>query len=93
MVIDMIIHIVREHGKSVIFSTHKPDEIFYMAGSGIKTKALMMRDGSLFRNGPAREIMTGENLEALFGRKCVIVGRPQTGLSLVPARHGGLNHE
>jgi iron complex transport system ATP-binding protein len=89
MVIDIIIHIVREFGKSVIFTTQNPNEIFYINRSGLKTKSLMLKNSRIFRSGPAKKVMTKENLKELFGRECIIIGDNNSGHSLVPFIQGG----
>ena len=51
-----------ERGLAVVFSTHRPDEAFHGA-----SHALLLTRGGAFHCGTPQEVITAENLEAVYG--------------------------
>ena len=49
-------------GLAVVFSTHRPDEAFHGA-----SHALLLTRGGAFHCGTPQEVITAENLEAVYG--------------------------
>ncbi len=52
----------REGGAGVVLSTHDPDQAF-----ALEAEVAMMRGGSIYRQGPAESVLTGEALSAVYG--------------------------
>jgi iron complex transport system ATP-binding protein len=69
-------------GLGVLFSTHHPDEAFACAD-----RVLMLRNGRIVTAGPAREVITAENLQALYGVP-VAVGDLPEGRACLPVLRG-----
>jgi iron complex transport system ATP-binding protein len=52
---------LQARGVTIIFTTHEPD-----VASALATHMVLMRKGEILNTGPAGEVMTGENLSALY---------------------------
>lgn len=51
-----------QSGIGIVLSTHHPDQAFVLGG-----RALLLRDGRLMAAGPVTEVITPEQLRALYG--------------------------
>lgn len=56
------IRALRDSGLSIILSTHDPDQAFQCAD-----KVAMLKDGRLFQYGKASDVVSADNLRALYG--------------------------
>lgn len=56
------IHILGQEGKIVLVSTHSPAQPF-----AISSQVLLMRQGEALGFGPPKEVLTNQNLEAVYG--------------------------
>lgn len=50
------------NGRGVILSTHDPDQAF-----ALNARVLLMHNGSVLADGPAAEVLSGENLSTVYG--------------------------
>jgi len=48
--------------RGVILSTHDPDQAF-----ALNARVLLMHNGSVLADGPAAEVLSGENLSTIYG--------------------------
>lgn len=77
-----VLHIIRrmaDSGKTVIFSTHDPNEASLMADN-----VVIMNSGKIVTAGPPANVLTTETLEKIYGANVVIVeinGRPIVSLN------------
>ncbi|MDR1086182.1 MAG: ABC transporter ATP-binding protein, partial [Deltaproteobacteria bacterium] len=51
-----------EDGLTILFTTHHPHHAL-----AVSDQALLMIDASKYLCGPARDVLTGDNLESLYG--------------------------
>jgi iron complex transport system ATP-binding protein len=58
-------------GVAVLFSTHHPEQALRVADA-----AILLKDGSVMAAGPARAVVTSENLTRLYGRELVVADAP-----------------
>lgn len=82
-VLDMLAGLAAR-GLGVLFSTHHPDEAFACAD-----RVLMLRSGSIITAGPAREVITAENLQALYGVPVAVGDLPEGRACLPVLRRQG----
>jgi iron complex transport system ATP-binding protein len=62
VVLDWLTRLSHEDGLTVLFTTHHPHHALAIADT-----SLLMLGGSRFDQGPPREVLTEENLHALYG--------------------------
>ncbi len=62
MILDWISRLSRDHGLTVLFTTHHPHHALAVADD-----VLLMLGQTEFACGPAREVLTEENLRTLYG--------------------------
>lgn len=53
---------LKEEGKTVIFTTHNPNHVMELG-----CNVLMMKDGKIMAEGQSKDVMTEENVSALYG--------------------------
>ena len=73
-VLSMIRHLASGRGKTLVVTSHMPDQAVVTGG----TVALMGADGTL-RSGTVDEMVTEENLRAVYGERVRVVFVPQLG--------------
>jgi iron complex transport system ATP-binding protein len=78
VVLDWITRLSHQDGLTVLFTTHHPHHALAVADN-----ALLMLGGSKYACGPASEVLSEENLHALYG----------VDLKLLPFEHKGKLHE
>lgn len=61
-VLDLLVKLRREHGMTIVFSTHMPQHAVEVA-----SHVLLMAGRTSYRAGPVDEILTRENLTELYG--------------------------
>jgi iron complex transport system ATP-binding protein len=72
----------RAGGLTVILATHAPDHAFYLASKGLAVRAVMMAQGRLECCGEPDDVITSENIRAVYGVRAKIMtdtdltGRP-----------------
>jgi iron complex transport system ATP-binding protein len=62
-----MIKTLARRGHTVLWTTHSPDQAMLVAD-----RLAMIKDGQVFAQGPPREVITEENLFALYGFKAAI---------------------
>jgi iron complex transport system ATP-binding protein len=78
VVLDWITRLSHQDGLTVLFTTHHPHHALAVADN-----ALLMLGGSKYASGPASDVLSEENLHALYG----------VDLKLLPFEHKGQLHE
>ena len=78
VVLDWITRLSHRDGLTVLFTTHHPHHALAVADN-----ALLMLGGSKYASGPASDVLSEENLHALYG----------VDLKLLPFEHKGQLHE
>lgn len=76
VILDLIRHLARDLGKSVILNTHFPDHALNLAD-----KALLLDRKRPYLYGPTREVVTAAALERAFGVKVAIRDFDEQGAS------------
>jgi iron complex transport system ATP-binding protein len=69
-----LIRLIRQKGKTVIFSTHDPN-----AASAVADHVVLMKRGAVFSTGSPAEVLTPENLREIYGvdvEVAQVKGRP-----------------
>jgi iron complex transport system ATP-binding protein len=60
--IEMLARDANTNGRGVILSTHDPDQAF-----ALNARVLLIHNGSVLADGPAAEVLSGENLSTVYG--------------------------
>jgi iron complex transport system ATP-binding protein len=63
-----VMKVLRDMGKTIVFSTHDPN-----AAAGIADHVLMLRDGVILVAAPVREAFTPENLSHTYGVEVEVI--------------------
>jgi iron complex transport system ATP-binding protein len=69
-------------GITMLIATHAPDHAFYFASKGLNVRAVMMAGGGVRCSGAPDDVITSENIRAVYGVKAKILtdtdfeGRP-----------------
>ncbi len=72
-----VIRFLAEQGYGILMTSHYPDHAFLACG-----KAVLMRDGTVMGEGPADEVITTENLTALYRTPVCVSDAPVEGGSI-----------
>ena len=67
MFLETVVAQCRAGGLTVILSTHAPDHAFYLASKGLAVRAVMMARGRLQCCGEPDDVITSENIRAVYG--------------------------
>ena len=70
-IMSIVRRITRERGVGVLVAMHDPNLALAFAD-----RVIMLREGRVFRAGPAAEVMTPENLQTLYEMPIDVVGLP-----------------
>lgn len=79
-IISDIARAARVSGQGVVLSTHDPDQAFEL-----DARVALMKDGGLFRFGPAEQVLTGEALSAVYGLPIAVERTPSGRMVCVPS--------
>lgn len=61
---------MHEEGKTIIFSTHDPNQALR-----ISADVCLLKDGELFAHGSAHDVLTNENVRAIYGESVDLIDR------------------
>ncbi len=73
VILETIMALVREKKISVIMATHFPDHAFYFDGNNVPTRVAMLNQGHFIKTGTPEEVITKENIKALYGISAEVV--------------------
>ena len=62
LVLSLLKRLVFEDGKTILLSSHNPNHALYL-----DCNVFLMKDGTIFGSGPAREMITVEKLKPIYG--------------------------
>ncbi|HEY2434503.1 MAG TPA: ABC transporter ATP-binding protein [Vicinamibacterales bacterium] len=80
---DLLRDLHRRRGVSIVVSTHD----LALAGA-LCDRLVLIRDGSVMASGPTDDILTTENIRAVYGVEAVIVRPDVTARVVIPIRRG-----
>ena len=75
---------IAQHGYAVLVCCHDPNHILWFCD-----QVVMLKDGSILRDGPPGETMTTEVLEQLYGNTCI---RGELATGMLPIVHPSLQN-
>jgi len=93
--LETIISIVEKGLRSVLMSTHSPNQAFFLENRGVPVRVGMMHEGKLHKVGTPTQVLSPENIEQIYGVKAEVVtaaddsSKGQGFYSLVPIRTVG----
>lgn len=73
MFLETVVGLCRAEGITVVVATHVPDHAFYFASKGLNVKAVMLTRGGIQCSGTPDNVITGENILAVYGVKAKIL--------------------
>lgn len=71
--LETVVSLCGNEGITVVIATHVPDHAFYFASKGLDVKAVMMADGKIRCGGKPDDVITDENIRAVYGVKAKII--------------------
>jgi iron complex transport system ATP-binding protein len=74
-----LMRLLRERGKTVIFTTHDPN-----AAASISDHVILLREGRVLNAGPIRKVLTSKNLSTTYGTKVQVMEVMERLFVLVP---------
>ncbi|MDR1045648.1 MAG: ABC transporter ATP-binding protein [Candidatus Adiutrix sp.] len=66
-----IMRSLTRQGQTILWTTHSPDQALLVAD-----RLVMMKDGLVYARGRPEEVITGDNLSALYGLSAVVAETP-----------------
>ncbi len=66
IVLERVTETVMQEGKSIIMTTHQPNQIFHMMLSKVDIKTALMKKGSFLAMGKPQEVITESNIQSLY---------------------------
>ncbi len=65
-VMEIIAHLTRDRGLSIIMATHFLNQAYYLENQGVPTRVALIKDGSFIQVGTPSQVLSQENLEQSF---------------------------
>jgi iron complex transport system ATP-binding protein len=92
LILETIVHLVRDKQLSLVVATHSPNHALYFENNGLPATVALMSGGVLQLTGRPSAVLTDENMRDTFGVSTRIVPYPldyplggaRTGLQIVP---------
>ncbi|SMP60052.1 ABC transporter ATP-binding protein [Anoxynatronum buryatiense] len=73
IVLETIVKLVKEQGRSIIMSTHFPNHAFYFENAGVPIQVALMEKGDFTAQGSPREVLNETNMRDTFGVRAHMV--------------------
>ena len=80
VIMETVAQLVKEAGLSVIMATHVPNHAFYYENLGISTSVALMNNQGFAKVGSPTDVLTEENLKALYQINARVVTYRDNGL-------------
>jgi iron complex transport system ATP-binding protein len=65
--LETIESLITKRGVTVLMATHAPNQAFHLAQAGVSTRVAVMNGGSIWKEGPPREVLSEHMLRTVFG--------------------------
>ncbi len=79
IILETIVRLVRDAGKTVIMATHFPNHVFYFHNNHAATRVALLHKGGFLALGPPDEVLSEEKMEALYGVRTDIISHAPDG--------------
>jgi iron complex transport system ATP-binding protein len=66
VIMETIVHLVRDAGLSILMATHFPNHCFYFENNGVVTRAALMSNGKFLAVGRPEEVLSEDNMKQLY---------------------------
>jgi iron complex transport system ATP-binding protein len=63
VIMETIVHLVRNAGLSILMATHFPNHCFYFENNGVVTRAALMSNGKFLEVGRPEEVLSEDNMK------------------------------
>ncbi len=73
MVMDKLAYLIRETNKTILMTTHFPNQALYLMNQGIPVSGALMKGGGFLASGSGDTIFTVENISELYHINCSLV--------------------
>ncbi len=73
IVLENVVKLVKDKGKSIIIATHSPNHAFHFENNNIDTSVALMREGGFIDYGKPKDVVNEMNLDKLYKVKTKIV--------------------
>lgn len=73
MIMETIVHLVREKGLSVIMATHFPNHAFYFENNAIPTQVALMNQKTFSAVGHPSEVLSEENIKSVYNINAKVI--------------------
>lgn len=73
VVLENVVKLVRDKGKTIVMATHFPNHAFYFDNNKINTSVALMKEGTFIAKGRPEEVIIENNLENLYRIKAKIM--------------------
>ena len=83
IMLEKIINLVKNQNRSVLLSTHSPNQVFFLASSGVPVRVAIMKDGKIFHCGLPQDILTPEILKEVYNLNTALVSHTVSGSRII----------
>lgn len=91
--LEILIKLIREHGKSIIMATHSPNHAFYFKERNIITNVLMLKNGKLIGYSSPENILSAENMRKVYNINASIISYNNECNYIIPISTNGERNE
>ena len=80
--LETVVSLVEEQGRSILMSTHNPNQVFFLQSSGIPIRAAVMTGGKITLCGKPEDVLSPENIMGLFGINTSLISHENSGCTI-----------
>lgn len=73
LMLETILSLVKNRKRSVLMSTHSPNQVFFLENCGLPVRAAVLQEGIIQESGRPMDILTPENLKRVYGVRTALV--------------------
>lgn len=73
LMLETILTLVKNRKRSVLMSTHSPNQVFFLENCGLPVRAAILQDGVIQDMGKPMDILTPEKLKKVYGVRTALV--------------------
>ena len=67
VVLETMVHMVRDNGLSILMATHFPNHAFYFENKGLKVRVALMHEQEFLQIGSPSQVLNEANINVLYG--------------------------
>ena len=77
MMLEIILTLISRKKRSVLMTTHSPQQVYFLESCGIPVRSAMIKDGTICGCGRPEDILKPELLMDIFGVRTALVGHKE----------------